>query len=184
VGPLARLNLCDFAGTPRADRELLQFRSLGKTGKPVTGSFHYHYARLIEILFALEKIAETLKALDLTHPPLRSQAGVNRRVGVGAIEAPRGTLFHEYGVDEHGLLLNVNLVVASGHNNLAMNRTVRQIARAYSPGAEITEGLLNRIEHGIRLYDPCLSCSTHVIGKSGMRIEVYGPAGDWRAYSR
>ncbi len=184
VGPLARLNLCDFAGTPRADRELLRFRSFGKTGKPVTGSFHYHYARLIEILFALEKIAETLKDLDLTHPPLRSQAGVNRRVGVGAIEAPRGTLFHEYGVDEHGLLLSVNLVVASGHNNLAMNRTVRQIARAYSNGAEITEGLLNRIEHGIRLYDPCLSCSTHVMGKGGMRIEVYGPAGDLRAYSR
>ncbi|GKT10774.1 Ni/Fe hydrogenase subunit alpha [Desulforhabdus sp. TSK] len=184
VGPLARLNLCDFAGTPRADRELLQFRSFGKTGKPVTGSFHYHYARLIEILFALEKIAETLKDHDLTHSPLRSQAGVNRRVGVGAIEAPRGTLFHEYGVDEHGLLLSVNLVVASGHNNLAMNRTIRQIARAYSNGAEITEGLLNRIEHGIRLYDPCLSCSTHVMGKGGMQIEVYGPAGDLRAYNR
>lgn len=178
VGPLARLNICDFAGTPRADRELLQFRALDKAGKPVTGSFHYHYARLIEILFALEKISETLGDPDLTEPRVRSQAGVNQRVGIGVIEAPRGPLFHEYHVDEHGLLEHVNLLVATGHNNLAMNRTIRQIAVTYGAGGEITEGMLNRIEHGIRLYDPCLSCSTHVMGRSAVQIEVLGPPGD------
>ncbi|GLI35928.1 Ni/Fe hydrogenase subunit alpha [Desulforhabdus amnigena] len=177
VGPLARLNVCDFAGTPRADRELRQFRRFGKAGKPVTGSFHYHYARLIEILFCLEKIAEMLGDADLTRLPVRSQAGVNQRVGIGAIEAPRGTLFHEYHVDENGLLQHVNLVVATGHNNLAMNRTIRQIALAYSNGTEITEGFLNRIEHGIRIYDPCLSCSTHIVGKAPIEIEVLGPPG-------
>lgn len=172
VGPLARLNLCEFAGTPRADEELLRFRSWGKGGKPVTGSFHYHYARLIEILFVLEKIAEALKDPDLTYAPLRSQAGVNERVGVGAIEAPRGTLFHEYHVDDNGLIRHVNLVVASGHNNLAMNRTILQIAQTYGNGAEITEGFLNRIEHGIRLYDPCLSCSTHLLGGPSLEIRI------------
>lgn len=178
VGPLARLNICESAGTPRADRELLRFRTLGQAGKPVTGSFHYHYARLIEILFALEKIAETLGDPELTQLPVRSQAGVNRREGIGVIEAPRGTLFHEYHVDEEGLLRHVNLVVATGHNNLAMNRTIQQIARAYGNGSEITEGFLNRIEHGIRLYDPCLSCSTHVLGNPAMRVEVLGPSGE------
>jgi NAD-reducing hydrogenase large subunit len=178
VGPLARLNICDFAGTPRADRELLEFRTFAQAGKPVTGSFHYHYARLIEILFALEKIMETLCDPDLSNPHVRSRAGVNESVGVGAIEAPRGTLFHEYHVDDHGLLQHVNLVVATGHNNLAMNRTIQQIAVTYGTGAEITEGLLNRIEHGIRLYDPCLSCSTHVMGRSAVQIEVLGPSGD------
>jgi NAD-reducing hydrogenase large subunit len=177
VGPLARLNVCDFAGTPRADRELRRFRRFGKAGKPVTGSFHYHYARLIEILFCLEKTAEALEDPGLTSLPVRSQAGVNRRTGIGAIEAPRGTLFHEYHVDENGLLQHINLVVATGHNNLAMNRTIRQIAQAYSNGTEITEGFLNRIEHGIRIYDPCLSCSTHIVGKPAKGIEVLGPSG-------
>ncbi len=174
VGPLARVNLCDFAGTPQAEAELRLFRTHGRV---VRQSFAYHYARLIEILFALEKIEETLHAPDVTGLHIRSKAQVNHLHGVGVSEAPRGTLFHEYYVDETGLLKNVQLIIATGQNNLAMNRTVLQIARAYLSGQTLHEGLLNRIEHGIRLYDPCLSCSTHAAGQMPMAVELRGPAG-------
>ena len=182
VGPLARLNVCDFAGTPRADRELRQFRRLGERGQPVTGSFHYHYARLIEILFCLEKIEMVLEDSDLTSPRVRSMAQVNNLVGVGVSEAPRGTLFHEYHVDEDGILQKVNMIIATGQNNLAMNRTVKQIAQSYVDGGgsngALREGILNRIEHGIRAYDPCLSCSTHAVGQMPLHIQLFGPGGD------
>lgn len=178
VGPLARLNVCDVAGTPRADRELRQFRHLAAApGMPVTASFHYHYARAIEMLYCLERLEETLADPDLTRGDVRSHADVNRTVGIGVAEAPRGTLFHEYHVDGDGVLTDVNLLIATGQNNLAMNETVRQIARAYVDGDRLTEGMLNRVEHGIRLFDPCLSCSTHALGTMPMRIELYGPDG-------
>ena len=172
VGPLARLNLCSHTGTPRADAELLTFRTLGRDGKPVSGSFHYHYARLIEILFSLEKIEETLADPTILDTHVRGRAGVNRHHGVGASEAPRGTLFHEYHVDEHGILQRVNMIIATGQNNLAMNRTVQQIARAYVNGAQLSEGILNRIEHGIRAFDPCLSCSTHAVGQMPLHVQL------------
>lgn len=178
VGPLARLNICDFAGTPLADRELRQFRRLGERGKPVSSSFHYHYARLIEILFALEKIEEVLEDPDITSDHIRSKASVNQRVGVGVSEAPRGTLFHEYHVDEDGILQQVNLVIATGQNNMAMNRTVQQIAKAYLNGSKLNEGLLNRIEHGIRVFDPCLSCSTHAVGQMPLHVQLIAPDGE------
>ncbi len=172
VGPLARINICDFIGTARADRELRQFRRLGERGKPIISSFHYHYARLIEILFALEKIEETVESDDITSTRVRSEAGVNQLVGVGVSEAPRGTLFHEYHVDENGILQKANLIVATGQNNLAMNKTVRQIAERYVTDATIDEGILNRIEHGIRMYDPCLSCSTHAVGQMPLEVRL------------
>jgi len=177
VGPLARINICDFIGTARADRELRQFRRLGERGKPIISSFHYHYARLIEILFALEKIEETLESDDITSTRVRSEAGVNQLVGVGVSEAPRGTLFHEYHVDENGILQKANLIVATGQNNLAMNKTVRQIAERYITDATIDEGILNRIEHGIRMYDPCLSCSTHAVGQMPLEVRLLGRDG-------
>ena len=177
VGPLARVHVCDFAGTPLADRELRQFRRLGERGKPVTGSFHYHYARLIEILFALEKIEETLEDPDITATHTRSQASVNQLTGVGVSEAPRGTLFHEYRVNEDGILQDVNLIVATGQNNLAMNKTVQQIAQSYINGDKLSEGILNRIEHGIRVYDPCLSCSTHAVGQMPLHVQLFAPDG-------
>lgn len=177
VGPIARLNLCDFAGTPRADRELRRFRRLGEKGRPVWGSFHAHYARLIEILFSLERIAEIIEDPRVHESRLRSQAGVNRLTGTGVMEAPRGTLFHEYRVDEDGILQEVHLLVATGNNNLAMNRTVAQIARAFVTGTPVAEGVLNRIEHGIRLYDPCLSCSTHAAGRMPMHVRVLDARG-------
>ncbi len=102
---------------------------------------------------------------------------MNELRGVGVMEAPRGTLFHEYHVDETGILTGVNLLVATGNNNLAMNKTVTQIAKAYMSGNKITEGLCNRVEHGIRLYDPCLSCSTHAVGQMPMQIQVFDASG-------
>ncbi len=177
VGPLARLNLCDFAGTPKADRELRQFRRLGEHGRPVTASFHYHYARLIEILFSLEKIEETLAAPVVTGTHVRSNAGVNRKRGIGVTEAPRGTLFHDYEVDDNGVLQRLNLVIATGQNNLAMNETILQIAKEYVRGNQLQEGMLNRVEHGIRTFDPCLSCSTHAAGQMPIRIELFDGQG-------
>ncbi len=177
VGPLARLNICKNTGTERADAELAIFRSFGPAGKPVSSSFHYHYARLIEILFALEKIELTLADPTITDSHVRSRADVNQLHSVGVSEAPRGTLFHEYDVDENGLLQKVNLIIATGQNNLAMNQTVRQIADAYISNGQLTEGILNRIEHGIRAFDPCLSCSTHAIGQMPLHVQLLNSSG-------
>lgn len=169
VGPLARLNVAEFAGTPEADRELGEFKA---QGSPVLHTFAYHQARLIEILFALEKIQETLDSPDITSEHIRSQAGVNRLKAVGVSEAPRGTLFHEYEVNEDGVLQKVNMIIATGQNNLAMNRTVLQIAQAYTADRPLDAGIMNRIEHGIRMFDPCLSCSTHAVGQMPLQVEV------------
>jgi NAD-reducing hydrogenase large subunit len=178
VGPLARLNVCDFIGTPKADRELRTFRHYGKDGKPVSGSFFYHYARLIEILCGLERIEELLQQELIDDPHIRSKAGVNANVGIGISEAPRGTLLHHYEVDDSGLLTKVNLIIATGQNNLAMNKTVKQLAQAYISGDKLQQGLLNRVEHGIRAYDPCLSCSTHEAGRMPLQVSLFSPKGE------
>jgi len=175
VGPLARLNICDRMGVPQADSELSNFRTLGRGA--VNSSFLYHYARLIEILAALEYIERLAADPDLQATKLRADAGINSPRGVGASEAPRGTLFHDYTVDGDGLLTKVNLIVATGQNNLAMNRTVAQIARHFVKDNEITEPMLNRIEHGIRCFDPCLSCSTHAAGRMALHVQLIGPDG-------
>ena len=176
VGPLARLNICKNIGTPLADAELKIFRTLGKGA--VTSSFLYHYARLIEIVACLELIEKYLGDPDLSSSDLRADAGINKLEGVGVSEAPRGTLFHQYGVDRNGLITRVNLVIATGQNNLAMNQTVAQIAKHYIKGKEIPEAMLNRVEHGIRCYDPCLSCSTHAVGQMPLQIQLVGPDGE------
>jgi NAD-reducing hydrogenase large subunit len=176
VGPLARLNVCERMGVPQADQEHRTFKGFGHGA--VTSSFLYHYARLIEILAALEYIERYLEDADLMSDHLRADAGINNLRGIGASEAPRGTLFHDYTVDRDGILQKVNLIIATGQNNLAMNRTVAQIARHYVRGPEIPEPMLNRIEHGIRCYDPCLSCSTHAIGQMPLHIQIVGPQGD------
>jgi NAD-reducing hydrogenase large subunit len=170
VGPLARLNVCTRAGTPRADEELAEFRQLGRGA--VLASFHYHYARLIEILYGIEKIAQLLDEPDILSEDVQALAMRNRTRGVGACEAPRGTLFHDYEAKPGGLLTRVNLVIATGQNNLAMNRTVAQIARHFVDGKKLREGMLNRVEAGIRAFDPCLSCSTHAAGKMPLRVEL------------
>lgn len=175
VGPLARLNVCDRFGTPRADAELAEYRSRG--GRIVASSFFYHYARLIEILAALERIEILLADPDLFSECVRADAGINQREGIGVSEAPRGTLFHHYHVDEHGVIRRVNLLIATGQNNLAMNRTVAQIARHYVREPKISEGVLNRIEAGIRAFDPCLSCSTHAIGQMALYVQLFDSSG-------
>ncbi|HEU5397299.1 MAG TPA: Ni/Fe hydrogenase subunit alpha [Verrucomicrobiae bacterium] len=175
VGPLARLNVCERMGVPQADAELEHFKSLGHGA--VTSSFLYHYARLIEILAGVEFIERYLGDDDLLSDNLRADAGINSLHGVGASEAPRGTLFHDYTVDRNGILKKVNLIIATGQNNLAMNRTVTQIAKHYIRGNGIPEPMLNRIEHGIRCYDPCLSCSTHAIGQMPLHIQLLAPDG-------
>jgi NAD-reducing hydrogenase large subunit len=176
VGPLARLNVAEQMGTPKADAELKKFKKFGRQGA-VTSSFLYHYARLIEILASLERVEAGLDDPDLLSEDLRADAGLNSLRGVGVSEAPRGTLFHDYTVDRDCLLRKVNLIVATGQNNLAMNRTVAQIARHYIKGETIPEPMLNRIEHGIRCYDPCLSCSTHAVGQMPLLVRLIGPNG-------
>ncbi|HUZ06191.1 MAG TPA: Ni/Fe hydrogenase subunit alpha [Candidatus Paceibacterota bacterium] len=176
VGPLARLNICEQMGVPKADAELKKFKKLGHGA--VTSSFLYHYARLIEILACIELVEHYMDDPELSSDYLRADAGINNLRGVGVSEAPRGTLFHDYTVDRNGLLQKVNLIVATGQNNLAMNQTVAQIARHYVRGnGEIPEPMLNRIEHGIRCYDPCLSCSTHAVGQMPLHIRLLAPDG-------
>jgi len=171
VGPLARLNVCERIGTPLADQELERFRAYGKGGA-VTSSFLYHYARLIEILAALEKVRAMIDDPELLTDRLRADAGINKLEGVGVSEAPRGTLFHHYHVDENGLIKKVNLIIATGQNNLAMNRTITQIARHYIRGGSIPEPMLNRVEAGIRAFDPCLSCSVHALGRMPLKVKL------------
>jgi NAD-reducing hydrogenase large subunit len=176
VGPLARLNICDRMGTPDADRELQEFRD--RAGARVaTSSFFYHYARLIEILAAIEWIERLVDDPDIVSERTRATAGINQLEGIGVSEAPRGTLFHHYQVDEDGLIKKVNLIIATGQNNLAMNKTVTQIAKHYIHGTEIPEGMLNRVEAGIRAFDPCLSCSTHAAGQMPLQIQLLGADG-------
>jgi NAD-reducing hydrogenase large subunit len=175
VGPLARLNVASHCGTSEADRELLEFRGLGRGA--VNSSFHYHYARLVEMLFALERAHQLLDDPLITSPDVMAHARRNRLEGVGVSEAPRGTLFHHYKVKPGGLLSWVNLLIATGQNNLAMNQAILQIARRFVIADRLAEGMLNRVEAGIRAFDPCLSCSTHALGEMPLRVELVGPDG-------
>jgi NAD-reducing hydrogenase large subunit len=170
VGPLARVNICDRIGVPHADRELVEFRQ--RAGGIANASFYYHYARLLEILACLEFLDRFLPDPDLQSEKLRADAGVNRLEGIGVSEAPRGTLFHHYQVDQNGLLKKINLIIATGQNNLAMNRTVAQLAKHYVKGTRVEEPMLNRVEAGIRAFDPCLSCSTHALGQMPLVVEL------------
>jgi NAD-reducing hydrogenase large subunit len=175
VGPLARLNICSSIGTPQADRELQEFRD--RRQQSAFSSFFYHYARLIEILASIEQIEILLDDPEIQSHRLRAEAGINQLEGVGVSEAPRGTLFHHYQVDENGLIQKVNLIIATGQNNLAMNRTVAQIAKHFIHGHEIPEGMLNRVEAGIRAFDPCLSCSTHAAGQMPLHLQLMAADG-------
>ena len=172
VGPLARLNIVKSCGTPRADDALTGFRSLNSQS-----SFYYHYARLIEILYCWEKIDELLRAPDILSDRVRAHAQPNSPEGVGVSEAPRGTLIHHYQIDENGLITRANLVIATGHNNYAMDKGVLEVAKRFVNGAHLTEGMLNRVEAVIRAFDPCLSCSTHASGQMPLQIQLVAPDG-------
>jgi NAD-reducing hydrogenase large subunit len=176
VGPLARLNNADACGTPFADVALAEFRTL-QDSTPITSSFHYHYARLVEIIYALETTERLLKDPHILDTRVRARARSNRDEGIGVAEAPRGTLMHHYRIDDHGLMTWMNLIIATGHNNLAMNQGIRQVAEAYVDGSRLQEGMLNRVEAVIRCFDPCLSCASHALGQMPLRIELRDAAG-------
>ncbi|MGA8528580.1 MAG: Ni/Fe hydrogenase subunit alpha [Acidobacteriaceae bacterium] len=175
VGPLARLNLAGRCDTPLADKEWREFRAMSP--RPLLSSFHYHYARLIEMLHATEKIEALLADSSILDKHVRATASVNNLEGVGVAEAPRGTLIHHYKVDENGLIRWANLIIATGHNNAAMNRGILQTARYYVQGDNIAEGMLNRVEAVVRTFDPCLSCSTHAMGRMSLTVELRAPDG-------
>jgi len=176
VGPLARLNVADRCGTPRADQELAEFHELQRTA--VLSSFHYHHARLVEILYCVERLEQLLTDPEILSKHVRAVAGPNCLEGVGCCEAPRGTLFHHYKIDEKGLIRWANLLIATGHNNLAMNRGILQVAKHFVHGERMTPGMLNRVEALIRTYDPCLSCSTHAFGAMPLVIQLFNASGD------
>jgi NAD-reducing hydrogenase large subunit len=175
VGPLGRLNACDQIDTPLAQAEFVEYKKFNN-GKPIENTLMYHYARLIEALFAIEKAKVLLDDDDILSKDIINTRKNYKGEGVGVLEAPRGTLFHHYWANENGQLERVNLIVATGHNNWAMSKAVDDVAKTYIDG-EIREGLLNRVEAAIRAHDPCLSCSTHAVGQMPLSIEVFDAEG-------
>ncbi|HEY3308388.1 MAG TPA: Ni/Fe hydrogenase subunit alpha [Desulfuromonadaceae bacterium] len=175
VGPLARLNVAPFPDAPLALKE----RQLLFAGQAsLSASLCYHPARLIEMLFAVEKIGQLIEDADICNVNVLVRGEVNNREGVGITEAPRGTLIHHYRVDQYGLLTEVCLIVATAHNSAAMDRTITDIASKHiGQGKQLSEGVLNRVEHGIRIYDPCLSCATHAAGRSWLSVELQSADG-------
>ena len=176
VGPLARLQNCDFIPSPLAEAARREFLAWGH-GAPIHAPLAYHGARMVEVLHCVEVIEHLLDDPDILAGEL--MAGGNRqRSGVGVIEAPRGTLIHHYEVGDDDLVTMCNLIVSTTHNNQAMNEAVRSVAREYLDGQELTEGLLNHIEVAIRAYDPCLSCATHALGQMPLEVSLVGPEGE------
>ena len=171
VGPLARLNAVDDVSTPQAREEWVEFMDAAE-GPVHERSTYYHWARLVEMLYCVERIQELLEDDDvyegMTNVPTKPKAGT----GVGVIEAPRGTLIHEYTIDDGGLVEDANFIVATTHNNGAMNKGVTTAAETFVDGPEIPEGILNKMESVIRCYDPCLSCSTHSIGEMPLEVTL------------
>ncbi|MBD3243114.1 MAG: Ni/Fe hydrogenase subunit alpha [Chitinivibrionales bacterium] len=177
VGPLARLNVCDFIPTPMAQKEFEAYKAYTK-GKPNNMSMHYHWARLIETLHAAEMIKDLLNDPDLQSDN-RVTIGARQPEGVGLIEAPRGTLFHHYAVDDNDQITMCNLIVSTTNNNEPMNRAVDWVAKNMIAGKpEVTEGLMNAVEVAIRAYDPCLSCATHAIGKMPLEVKIVDAEGN------
>ena len=175
VGPLARVQNCDYIPTPFAEAERREFVDFG-SGQPVHATLAYHWTRMIELLFAAETIKELLHDDDILGDELVA-GGERRERGVGVIEAPRGTLIHHYRIDEDDLATRANLIVSTTHNNQAMNEAIRHVAKRYLDGRKLTEGLLNHIEVAIRAFDPCLSCATHAMGKMPLEVTLMDSSG-------
>lgn len=177
VGPLARINVCDFITTPLAEKARQEFVAF--TGKRVNNSTMYsHWARLIEVLHCAEEMKLLLNDPELMGNDL-VRKGTTRNKGIGIIEAPRGTLTHHYEVDEKGMITKCNLIVSTTHNNDAMNTAVKWVANnVISRKGHITDGMLNQVEVAIRAYDPCLSCATQAMGKMPLKAELYNDKGE------
>jgi NAD-reducing hydrogenase large subunit len=176
VGPLGRLNIIDKIDTPLANQEFKAYRQING-GKPIENTLYYHYSRLIETLFAAERVKVLLDDPDILSKDILNTRHNFQGEGVGVIEAPRGTLIHHYWANENGQIQKLNLIVSTGHNNYAMSKAVDMVAKTYVKGPEIHEGLLNRVEAAVRAHDPCLSCSTHAVGQMPMIIDVVDAAG-------
>ncbi len=170
VGPLARVNNCDFFSTPLAEKEREEFIAIGN-GTPVQSTLAYHWARLIELLYCSEAIAELLNDSDLSGTELLNK-GELKNYGIGVIEAPRGTLFHHYQINDDGIVEKASLIVSTTNNNQAMNESIRKVANQYLDGNQLSEALLNQVEVAVRAYDPCLSCATHAMGKMPLEINL------------
>jgi len=172
VGPLARCNTADFIPTPLAQKEFEIFKNY-TNGKPNNMTMHMHWARLIETLHAAEMIRDLLNDPDLQKDDLVTK-GIKVNKGVGLIEAPRGTLFHHYEINDKDQIEMANLIVSTTNNNEPMNRAVNSVAKDYMTGQKIiTEGMMNAVEVAIRAYDPCLSCATHALGQMPLEITLY-----------
>jgi NAD-reducing hydrogenase large subunit len=177
VGPLGRLNAASHISTPMAQSEMKIWKSLNG-GKPVEGTLYFHYARLIETVYALEHVKELMDDPDILSTDVVNPQGPISGEGVGVLEAPRGTLFHHYWTNDMGVITKVNMIVATAGNAWAMNHSVNMVAKRYVDGTKLTEGMLNRVEAAIRAHDPCLSCSTHAQGQMPINIELVAPEGE------
>ena len=177
VGPLARVNNCDSFDTPEAETARRAFKALTQD-RPNNVTMAYHWARMIELLHSVEKISALLEDPDLQGTELQTK-GERRSEAVGIIEAPRGTLFHHYVVNDDDLVVRANLIVSTTSNNEPMNRAVKRVAEDHLSGVpEITDGLLNHVEVAIRAYDPCLSCATHAMGQMPLVVEIVSADGE------
>ncbi len=177
VGPLGRLNVVDKVPTPLAGEEFKEFQKLNKNGV-VDETIYYHYARIIELLYAAEMTRELFEDDEICSREIWiDSAEIKNSEGIGVIEAPRGTLIHHYRVDETGMILKANLLVATLFNNMGMNLAIKEVASRRIRNGRLDEGVLNRVEAAIRCFDPCLSCSTHMVGRMPLSIQlvsVYG----------
>jgi NAD-reducing hydrogenase large subunit len=172
VGPLARLNTCDFIPTPKAQKAFEAYKAY-TNGKPNDMCLHTHWARLIETLHSAEMIKILLEDPDLQKTDLVTR-GTKQKEGVGLLEAPRGTLFHHYRINDNDQIDMANLIVSTTNNNQPMNEAVNRVAKAQMNGQkEITEPMMNAVEVAIRAYDPCLSCATHALGKMPLEISLF-----------
>jgi NAD-reducing hydrogenase large subunit len=176
VGPLGRMNAVESLSTPMAGPEHKIFKTLNG-GRPVEQTLYYHYARMIEVIYCIERVRELLDDSDILSTDILNTRKDYKGEGIGILEAPRGTLIHHYKADDTGKLTSVNLIVATGHNNWAMTEAVDSVAKTYITGGEIREGMLNRVEAAVRAHDPCLSCSTHAVGQMPLQIEMINPEG-------
>jgi F420-non-reducing hydrogenase large subunit len=173
---LARINVCDKISTPKAQAELEEFRE--KFGKPAMPTFLYHWARQIEIVYAAERAMELVDDSEITSEDIRLKLEPMAGRGVGVVEAPRGTLIHDYTTDDKGLITKANIVVGTTHNNAPINMSVKSTAKALIKDGNYDQGILNQVEMAIRAYDPCLSCATHKMdGSIPVKIEIISSDG-------
>jgi len=173
---LARINVCDKINTPLAQAELEEFRE--KFGRPAQQTLLFHWARLIELLYNAENTVRLLDDPEITSTDIRKKVEPRAARGISSVEAPRGTLIHDYETDENGLITNVNLIVGTTHNNASMNMSVKSAAKDLIKDGKYDQGILNKVEMMIRAHDPCLSCATHRLdGKLGVKIDIVDSEG-------